>query len=220
MTQTRKIARFVVGLTGGIGSGKTTTSDYFAQLGAYVVDVDVISRELTQPNGAATAAIENIFPSCVSAGVLNRDRLRSEVFGDVGKRLRLESILHPLIREESLSRITNQSTFGSVYVLLVVPLLHESDAYVHLIDCSVVVDTDVESQIARVTQTRNIDNVMARKIIAAQMDRGSRIRHSQFVVSNRSDFQDLQSQVVRLHRLFGACATQIRSALSPQAIAD
>ena len=133
-----------VGLTGGIGSGKSTVADLFAALGAAVVDTDAIAHELTCANGAALPAIFAAFGDDVRRaedGALDRAAMRRLVFGDAAAKARLEAILHPLIRSESLARVRTLRARDDVpYVLLVVPLLVESGAYAQAVDRVLLVD--------------------------------------------------------------------------------
>ena len=139
---------FCVGLTGGIGSGKSVAARMFGELGAAVVDTDAIAHELTRPGGRAMAAIRRGFGAeyIAAGGGLDRARMRRLVFRDAGAKKRLEAILHPLIRRRSRARI---AAARRPYVLIVVPLLLETGAYSDLIDRVLVVDCDEERQIAR-----------------------------------------------------------------------
>ena len=140
--------KFVVGLTGGIGSGKSAAADEFAALGATVVDTDVISRELTDKGGAAVAEVERLFgKDFVAAGAMDRKRMRDHVFADPAAKRALEALLHPLIREESARRI---AAAAGPYVVHVVPLLIESPDYRKRVDRVLVVDAPEETQIERV----------------------------------------------------------------------
>jgi dephospho-CoA kinase len=210
MTESSANAPFIVGLTGGIGSGKSTAAEILAACGAFVVDVDEISRALTGVGGAAVDAIADAFPSAVHGGVVDRASLRQIVFSDVAKRRSLESILHPLIRERTSKLMMQSAAQDACYVLLVVPLLFESDSYAERIDCAVVVDVDEVDQIARVSASRNIPESTVAKIIAAQMPREARLSRAQFVVDNRGDRASLELQLSALHRVLSANAKAAR----------
>ncbi|TAG00543.1 MAG: dephospho-CoA kinase [Betaproteobacteria bacterium] len=201
---------FLVGLTGGIGSGKTSAADILGARGAFVVDVDQISRELTAMGGDAVSAIAQAFPSVVHDGIIDRTLLRQIVFADTTKRQALESILHPLIGIETSKLIESNEAHAASYVLLVVPLLFESDRYAERIDCAVVIDVDEIDQIARVTASRNIDESSVAKIISAQLPREARLRRAQFVIDNRGDRKALERQLVELHSVLCANARQSR----------
>jgi dephospho-CoA kinase len=202
------IAPYVVGLTGGIGSGKSSASIMFERRGAYVIDTDVISRQLTETGGGALDAIAQYFPAVFEDGQLDRARLRSIVFRSLDKRRALEAILHPLIREESMLRLSRQPAGGAPYVLLVVPLLFESTFYSERVNCSVVMDVDEATQVSRVVESRGMDRAAVVNIVASQMTRLDRLLRAQFVVNNFGRPTALQPQVDRLHRVL--CATASR----------
>ncbi len=146
---------FAVGLTGGIGSGKTTVAELFAELGAGVVDTDEIAHTLTGPGQAAVSEIARRFgPQYATAeGSLDRTRMRKLAFEDPRAKKDLESILHPLIRQEAERRLANST---APYAMLVVPLLFESGAYQTLVRRVLVVDSDEETRIERVRQRSNL----------------------------------------------------------------
>jgi len=193
---------FIVGLTGGIGSGKSTVADLFAALGAAVVDTDIISRELTGESGAAMPEIRAEFgPVIVLAnGALDRAAMRRLVFSDASAKGRLEAILHPLIRRESEARCTAATT--APYVLLVVPLLVESSAYREQIQRILVVDCDEETQISRVMARSGLsrDDVLA--IMVTQASRGQRLAVADDVLSNNADRQALGPPIRVLHQRY------------------
>ena len=191
----------VIGLTGGIGSGKSAAADEFARLGASVVDTDLIAHQLTGPGGAAMPAIRKEFgPRLVAAdGRLDRDAMRALVFDDADARGRLEAILHPLIRAES-DRQVGELEQG--YVILVVPLLIESGAYRERIDRLCVVDVPERIQIERVTRRNGFDEERVRSIMAAQVDRRSRLAAADDVIDNSGTLAELKRQVGALHRRY------------------
>jgi dephospho-CoA kinase len=189
----------VVGLTGGIGSGKSTVADVFAALGVPVIDTDVISRELTRPGGAALDSIRLAFGESVmqTDGSLDRAALRRRVFADASARHQLEAILHPLIRlrvEKTLSQLNAR------YVLLVIPLLAETGAYRDVLQRILVVDCPEETQIARVKARSGLarDEVMA--ILAAQATREERLAVADDVILNTASPDDLRTAVESLHQ--------------------
>lgn len=191
--------RYSVGLTGGIGSGKSAVADRFSRLGAAVIDTDVIAHELTAPGGGAIAAIEAAFGSEVvtASGALDRGAMRKRVFADPRVRERLEAILHPMIRAEVALRLTGVDT---PYAVLVVPLLVENlDAYRPLMERIVVVDCEPEQQLARTAQRPGLDIEQAKAILAAQISSQERLRFADDVIDNRGDFANLDSQIQRLH---------------------
>jgi dephospho-CoA kinase len=196
---------FCVGLTGGIGCGKSAAADLFAELGATVVDTDLISRELTGAGGDAIPAIAQAFGADFVGGdgSMNRAAMRALVFADADAKSRLEAILHPLIRARSrvlLERAT------SPYAILVVPLLFETGAYRDVVDRIAVVDCDEARQIERVKARSGLTEGEVRAIIAAQIDRKRRVEQADDVISNDSDLNALRSEVRRLHERYLAMA--------------
>ncbi len=210
MSSTQR-APYVVGLTGGVGSGKSTVARLFAERGVHVVDVDDISRALTATGGAAVAAVANAFPQAINEGSIDRGVLRAIVFSNATERLRLEKILHPLIHAHANAAIDRAVAQGACYVLLVVPLLFESNAYAKIIECTVVVDVPVEAQIARVTSTRNVTVEIAQGIVSAQMPRDERLKRAQFVVDNSGPMHALAPQIDSLHAVLLANANAYRA---------
>ena len=193
---------WIVGLTGGIGSGKSTVADGFAALGAFVVDADALSHQLTAPNGAALDAISVAFDGVVTKGDLDRAALRKRVFADTKARLRLEAILHPMIRTATHYVLASKAALAAPYVILMVPLLFESGTYKKRIDCAVVVDVDETTQIERVTYTRGLAADEVKRIISTQMPRAERLTHAQFVIDNRGGAEALTAQIATLHSVF------------------
>lgn len=200
---------YVVGLTGGIGSGKSKATELFAELGAGVVDTDVISRELTAPGGRAMGPIAGAFgPSYVSAdGSLDRARMRGVVFADPAAKARLEAILHPLIRAESRAGI---DASHAPYVLLVVPLLLETDGYRDLLSRVLVVDCEESQQVARVAARSNLGEDEVQRIMRAQMPRAQRLQRADDVLVNDADIESLRSKVGALHAQYLAASERAR----------
>jgi dephospho-CoA kinase len=193
---------FVVGMTGGIGSGKTTVANLFAELGAAVIDTDAIAHELTGPRGAAMPDIARAFGEGVfqANGSLDRVAMRQLCFSDPTARKRLESILHPLIRSESIARCRRADY--APYVMLVVPLLIESGAYREHIDRILVIDCAESVQVARVMVRSRLsaDEVLA--IMATQASREERRAAADDVLTNDDGLDELQPQVLRLHHRY------------------
>jgi dephospho-CoA kinase len=196
---------FCVGLTGGIGCGKSAAADLFAELGATIVDTDVISRELTSAGGEAIPAIAQAFGDeyVQSDGSMNRAAMRTRVFGDAHAKARLEAILHPLIRARSRA-LLEQAT--SPYAILVVPLLFETGSYRDVVNRVAVVDCDEARQIERVKARSGLDEDEVRAIIATQIARKRRLEHADDVIDNSSDLSALRSEVRRLHERYLAMA--------------
>lgn len=206
---------FIAGLTGGIGSGKTTVSDRLALLGADIIDTDVIARQLLAPGGEAVDDIRQVFPASSGPdGSIDRGRLRQIVFSDAEARRRLEMVLHPLIRrrvDECLA--APPISAKAPYRVLVVPLLVETGGYLPRCDTVIVIDLPEEVQAARVESSRGIDHATVRRIMDAQASRSERIRAAQFVIDNASDLGALRLRVDNLHRALcaAACVRQRRT---------
>jgi dephospho-CoA kinase len=196
---------YVVGLTGGIGCGKSKAAEFFAELGAEVVDTDAISHALTGPGGQAMEAIAEAFgPTYVRAdGALDRARMRSLVFADAGAKARLEAILHPLIRAESLRRIRDSA---APYVILVVPLLLETGGYRELLSRVLVVDCEESQQIARVAARSGLAEDEIGRIMRAQLPRAERVAAAHDVLVNDADLETLRARVRALHQRYLAAA--------------
>jgi dephospho-CoA kinase len=192
---------FVVGLTGGIGSGKSAAAEEFARLGATVVDTDAIARELTESNGAALSEIRRLFGAeFVSAsGAMDREKMRSRVFADPAAKQVLERLLHPMIREESARRI---AAARGAYVIHVVPLLIESPDYRRRVDRVLVIDCPEETQLARVRQRSRLADDEIRAIMHTQVSRAERLAAADDVIDNRGDLDALRKQVTALDRKY------------------
>lgn len=188
---------FILGLTGGIASGKSAAADRLASLGATLVDTDLISREVVEPGQPALTRIEQHFGSDViqEDGSLNRSALRERVFQDPNERQWLEALLHPLIRQTAIDRAMNAKTAMAV---LVVPLLFESGHYQE-IDASLVIDVPVELQRQRTLERDGVTEAQVDSILSAQMDRQSRIDSADYVISNTTTLEALYSQVDALY---------------------
>lgn len=202
---------FVVGLTGGIGSGKSAAADAFAALGVSVVDTDAIAHELTAPGGAAMPGLVAAFGAEVAAvdGALDRARMRRLVFADPAARERLEAILHPLIRTLSAERCRLAL---SPYVILAVPLLVESGTYRERCDRIVAVDCPEGLQISRVMARNGLAEAEVRAIMATQASRGERLAVADDVITNDHDLANLEKQVGELHRKYLQLSSQIPKA--------
>lgn len=192
---------FVVGLTGGIGSGKSTVANAFAALGVPVIDTDVIARELTAPGEAALDAIRAAFGETVmqAGGTLDRAALRRRVFADAAARHQLEAILHPAIRQRVKQALAQ---LNAPYALLVIPLLVETGAYHDMLQHILVVDCPETLQLARVMSRSGLrrDEVMA--ILAAQATRAERLAVADDVILNTASTEDLQVEVAGLHQRY------------------
>lgn len=197
---------FKVGLTGGIGSGKSTVADLFAGQGVPVIDTDVIARTLTAPGGMALDAVRAAFGDQVmqADGSLDRAALRRCVFSDADARHQLEAILHPLIRlavEQQLATLT------APYVLIVIPLLVETGTYQEVLDRVLLVDCPEDQQIARVMARSGLTLDEVKAILAAQAARAARLAIADDVISNTASPEALRTQVAVLHRRYLAFST-------------
>lgn len=204
---------FCVGLTGGIGCGKSTVAACFARLGIEVVDTDDIAHELTAPNGAAMPAISAAFGDDIvtQAGALDRAAMRARVFSDAGARKKLEAILHPRIRTESIRRVRESS---SSYVVLVVPLLVENLAeYRSMLNRIAVVDCYESQQLARTAARPGMNVQQAKAILAVQASPAARLEIADDVIDNRGDMTHLSEQIRHLHTFYLKHAAKV-SAIS------
>ena len=193
-----------IGLTGGIGSGKSTIATLFAAHGVPVIDADVIAHRLTLPGTSTTAQILQEFgPETADAnGGIDRQRLAQRIFNDRKERARLEGILHPLIRAEMQHQ---QVTLDAPYCLLVIPLLFETGQE-DLVDRVLVVDVDEGTQIARVVARDGRSEAEIRAILSSQTDRAQRLKMADDSITNTGDLADLKAKVETLHRKYLALA--------------
>lgn len=187
-----------VGLTGGIGSGKSTAAGFLARLGASVVDADEISRSLTAAGGAALGPLREAFGEAMvpTGGALDRNAMRALAFADPAARARLEAILHPLVREASARKVAAAT---GPYAVLVVPLLFESGSYAGRLDRVVVVDLDEALQVRRTVARSGLAPEEVRAIMAAQWPRWRRLQAADEVLWNGGDPGQLLAQCERLH---------------------
>ena len=202
--------KFVVGLTGGIGSGKSAAADEFARLGATVVDTDAIARELTEPGGAALPHIKSLFGDAFvgADGAMDRDAMRSRVFSDPVAKQALEGLLHPMIRAEAERRTA--AAEGS-YVVQVVPLLVESGDYRKRVARVLVVDCPEEVQLNRVVARSGLSEREVRAIMAHQVSRAARLAAADDVIDNAGTLDALRRQVGALHARYVQMAATAKS---------
>ncbi|OGS80557.1 MAG: dephospho-CoA kinase [Gallionellales bacterium GWA2_55_18] len=193
---------FCVGLTGGIGSGKSTVAALFAQHGAGIVDTDAIAHSLTQAGGEAIEAIRAAFGSdyLTDDDALDRARMRGLIFSDVAAKQRLELLLHPLIREQAKAQLLQLK--ASPYIILVVPLLPESPAFRQLVQRVLVVDCEENTQIARVIGRNKMTEAEVRAIITRQTPRAERLQLADDVIHNDAGLDSLTVQVAALHERY------------------
>jgi dephospho-CoA kinase len=192
---------FVVGLTGGIGSGKSAAAEEFARLGAVVVDTDAIAHELTRAGGPAIADLRRALGDefIDAAGAMDRAKVRALVFADTAARTRLESVLHPMIRAESERRI---AAADAPYVVHVVPLLVESPDYTRRVARVLVIDCPPPVQAERVRQRSGLAEEEIQRIIGAQIPRQARLAAADDVIDNSGSLAALHKQVRALHERY------------------
>ena len=194
-----------VGLTGGIGSGKSTVAELFAALGVPVIDTDVIARQLTKPGGAALKAIRIAFGETVIQpdGTLDRAVLRRRVFAHAAARHQLEAIMHPLIRQGVDHML---ATLTAPYALIVIPLLVETGGYRDILNRVLVVDCPEEMQIARVKARSGLTHDETRAILEAQAERAERLAVADDIIVNTTTMEALRAKVAALHQRYLALA--------------
>ena len=192
---------FSVGLTGGIGCGKTTVADMFGALGATLVDTDAIAHALTAPQGAAMPALLAEFGDAFATpeGALDRARMRELVFTDPAARVRLEAILHPRIREATAAAAALAT---GPYVIFVVPLLIESGTWAGRVTRVLAIDCSEATQVARVMARNHLSEAQVRAIMAAQVTRAVRLAAADDVILNDDGIEALRPQVERLHAFY------------------
>lgn len=186
-----------IGLTGGIGSGKSTVANFFAEHGIAVIDADVIARQITEPDTPALETIVDHFDTEVlnPDGSLNRKQLRHIVFNDEAERVWLESLLHPLIRQQMTEGV---SSAASPYCIAVIPLLAKAKG-IDYIDRVLVVDTPEELQIQRARERDHASEAHIQAIIDSQSDREAKLLMADDVIINDSSLESLKEKVDKLH---------------------
>ena len=202
---------YTIGLTGGIGSGKSAVAALFAKQGIAVIDTDEIAHELTRPGGAAIEPIRAAFGAgAIGAdGALDRAKMRKLVFGNLAEKKELEAILHPLIREESLRR---GERAGSPYSILVIPLLAEGGIDRSRYERVLVVDCTEAQQIERAMWRSGLSEKEVCDILAAQATRGQRLALADDVIDNRGPREALERQVSRLNQKYLTLAGDSKTA--------
>ncbi|QOL25890.1 dephospho-CoA kinase [Thalassotalea sp. LPB0316] len=193
--------KYIVGLTGGIGSGKTTIANRFIEKGIDVVDADEVARQVVEPGRPALTAIANHFGQdfIQANGSLNRTKLREKVFADEQAKLWLNQLLHPAIRQEMLAQLANSN---SDYCLLVAPLLLENKLEQY-VDTVLVIDVDEATQLARTANRDGSSEKTIKSIIASQISRKDRLARADHVIDNQhTDAKALATQIDKLDHLF------------------
>jgi len=199
-----------IGLTGGIGSGKSTVAKLFAKHGIEVIDADAIAKAVVQPNTFAFTQIVAHFSEAIlnSDHSLNRSKLREFIFHSPQQKQWLESLLHPIIRKQMAEQIAQVK---SAYCIVMIPLLLETQKSTHLIDRTLVVDCDEETQITRAMTRDNLTREQVQRILSSQVSRQQRLTAADDVIENHGDFTHLDKQVQYLHDYYlrlGACARE------------
>ena len=195
-------SKLLIGLTGGIGSGKTSVANGFAERGASVIDTDVIARDLTASGGAAISAIQSVFGDTMitAQGAMDRTKMRSLIFSDINQKARLEAILHPMIYSEVVRQTTKAT---GLYMVYVVPLLVETGRW-NLLNLNriLVVDCDEELQVQRVMQRDKLSEQMVKTIMAQQATRNQRLAVATDVIQNQTTVDALTPEIERLHQWY------------------
>ncbi len=193
---------YVIGMTGGIGSGKTEVARIFAEYGIPIVDVDSISRDLTTTGKPVLRDIAKTFGAEVlnSDGSLNRSMLRQKIFADETARKKLEAILHPAIYDKAMEAL--QKNASAPYQILDIPLLFESERYLKAINRSLVIDAEPSMQIARATKRDGLSKEAIQSIIDVQMPRDKRNALADDIISNTGSIADLREKVRQLHERY------------------
>lgn len=189
---------YIVGITGGIGSGKSAVTTYLESLGIKIVDADIVAREVVAPGEPALEKIAEHFGEAVinTDGSLDRAELRKEIFSNPEERIWLEGLLHPVIRERIISQLNNAN---SLYVVLASPLLLETDQ-AELVNHIVVIDVTEQIQLERTMKRDNNSETQVKAIIAAQMSRAKRRELADTVLTNNTDIETLHKDVDILHQ--------------------
>ena len=195
---------YIVGLTGGIGSGKSTVANLFSSFGAAIVDTDQIAHALTTREGRAMQAIRTMMGADLISpdGSLDRPATRQRVFVDKAAKMQLETILHPLIREEVEAMLGRPAIKAAPYALLVVPLLFETQAYRDRASRTLLIDCGVSTQLERVQQRSGLGVNEAMRIVDAQLPRAVRLQLADDIIWNGDDMASLIVQTEPIHRFY------------------
>ena len=203
---------YIVGLTGGIGSGKSTVAVLFADRGVALIDADALAHALTAVNGIAIDAIRTEMGAAFIAndGSLDRVATRTSVFADANLKRKLEAILHPLIHREVENALRSVAVQKAPYVMLIVPLLLETHTYRERIHTTLLVDCPVGTQLARVQRRTGLPSDEIERIVRAQLPRALRLQLANDLVSNEKMVEALPEQVELLHQQYLKNATTLK----------
>lgn len=192
----------IIGLTGGIGSGKTSATRFFAAEGIAIIDADTIAHELTGAQGDAIPNIKKYFGInfITKNGKLDRKKMKNRIFSDINSRKKLEEILHPLIQAEVMHRI--ETAAASPYIIVVAPLLLETADYCETVTRILVVDCNEEYQISRAVSRDGLSKEEVRTIMATQKSRQERLNQADDVIVNDTDISSLQEKVKLQHNIY------------------
>ncbi|HEU4709181.1 MAG TPA: dephospho-CoA kinase [Methylophilaceae bacterium] len=193
---------FVVGLTGGIGCGKTEAARVFARLGVPVVDVDLIARQLCQPGEETFSEIIDIFGKdyLLPDGNLDRAKLRDRVFTDTAARKDLEAIMHPAIHDRAIKEL--EANQEAPYQILAISLLFENQRYKDVVTRSLVMDCDEQLQVERTMKRSGLTEEIVRGIMAAQVSRAVRLKMADDVIVNEGSLEELHQKVEEMHKKY------------------
>ena len=194
------MSKFVVGLTGGIGSGKRTVANLFAAEGITLVDADIVAREVVAPGSKGLEAIVTHFGADIltAEGELDRAKLRQRIFSHPEEREWLNQLLHPMIRQEMLVQVEKAT---SAYVIMVVPLLFENGLD-RLVNRTLVVDISPELQINRTVKRDNVDASQVNNIISSQCSRSEKLARADDIIDNQGEISTLKREVLALHQRY------------------
>ncbi|AKZ66042.1 dephospho-CoA kinase [Candidatus Palibaumannia cicadellinicola] len=193
---------YVVALTGGIGSGKSTIANIFASLGAFIIDADILTKQIVQPNSKTLSCIIRHFGNRIlnSNGTLNSSILREIIFNIPKEKLWLNQLIHPLIKQLTKQKICAMSQYVP-YIIWVIPLLIENN-WQSYVDRILVVDVITEIQISRTINRDNINHNLIKKILAAQTTRQHRLLYANDIIDNNSYLKNTINNINKLHNLY------------------
>ena len=196
-----KSHKFTVGLSGGIGSGKTVASDHFATFGIDIIDTDVIARDIVKPNQPALVKLVSEFGNTILTdnGELNRAELRQIAFSNAQNKAKLDNITHPAIHKASLEKIAQSS---SPYCIVVVPLLSKESAFSAMMDRILIVSAELETKISRVEKRSQLSREEVLRIMSTQLSDEQRAEFADDIIENNSSLKHVYTEVERLHQYY------------------